>query len=82
MVKKLNKNRWLWEFSKRVVLICTALFVIGDVYSMGVMLLYENFDSLPTFIDCNTQILRDCVFAYMVKSGLENIFKIRGGYGE
>ena len=82
MEKKLNKKRWLWEFSKRVVLICTALFVIGDIFSMVVMVRYYNFESLPTFIQCNTEILKDCVFAYMVKSGLETIFRIKGGSEE
>lgn len=82
MVRRTNKTRWLWEFSKRVVLICMALFILGDVYAMTVMVLSGNYDSLGSFIESNTSILRDCVFAYMIKSGLENIFKIRRGGDE
>lgn len=72
-----KKQSWLWEFSKRLVLICSVLYVIGFFYSCIVMWMYHDFSYLGTFIEQSSDILKTCVFGYFVKAGIENVMKIR-----
>lgn len=72
-----KKQSWLWEFSKRLVLICSALYVFGFFYSCIVMWKYNDFSYLGTFIEQSSDILKTCVFGYFVKAGIENVMKIR-----
>jgi hypothetical protein len=67
---------WVWEFSKKAVLICFLFYVIVQVYSMTVMLVYTDFTYLGDLITETGNIVRDCVFAYLIKAGLENVGKI------
>jgi hypothetical protein len=67
---------WVWEFSKKAVLICFLFYIIVQVYSMTVMLVYTDFTYLGDLITETGSIVRDCVFAYLVKAGLENVGKI------
>lgn len=77
--KKANNSlSWVWEFSKRLVLICSALYVFGFFYSCVVMWKFFDFSYLGTFIEQSSDILRTCVFGYFIKAGLENVFKIWG----
>lgn len=71
-----NSLFWVWEFSKKAVLICFAFYVIVQVYSMVVMLRFYDFTYLGELINQTGTITRDCVFAYLIKAGLENIGKI------
>lgn len=67
---------WVWEFSKKAVLICFMFYVAVQVYSMSVMWLTQDFTSLPNLIDRTAELTERCVFAYLIKAGLENIGKI------
>ena len=67
---------WVWEFSKKAVLICFVFYVIVQVYAMVVMLKFCDFAYLGELIGQTGEITRDCVFAYLIKAGLENIGKI------
>lgn len=67
---------WVWEFSKKAVLICFAFYVIVQIYAMFVMFRFFDFTYLGELISQTGQITRDCVFAYLIKAGLENIGKI------
>lgn len=67
---------WVWEFSKKAVLICFAFYVIVQVYSMATMLVFQDFTYLGELINQTGEILQNCVFAYLIKAGLENIGKI------
>lgn len=67
---------WIWEFSKRMVLVCSCLYVIGFFYSCAVMLASRDYTCLGTFISESSDILRTCVFGYFVKAGVENVTKI------
>lgn len=79
------RNKWkqsndtlvrVWEFSKKLVLICSALYVFSFFYSCVVMWKFFDFTYLGTFIEQASDILRTCVFGYFVKAGIENVFKI------
>lgn len=67
---------WVWEFSKKAVLICTAIYVAAQLYAMAAMWYFQDFTYLGTLIEQTSDILRGCVFGYLIKAGLENIVKI------
>lgn len=71
-----NSLLWVWEFSKKAVLICFLFYIIVQVYSMIVMVKYYDFTYLGTLIDKTGEITQNCVFAYLIKAGLENVGKI------
>lgn len=71
-----NSLLWVWEFSKKSVLICFGFYVIVQIYAMAVMEIHCDFSYLGSLIEQTGQITRDCVFAYLLKAGLENVGKI------
>jgi hypothetical protein len=77
-IKKQNSDGliWVWEFSKKLVLICSVLYVFSFFYSCIVMWKFLDFSCLGTFIEQASDILRTCVFGYFVKAGVENVVKI------
>lgn len=74
--KSSNSLLWVWEFSKKAVLICFLLYVTVQLYSMSVMVYYQDFSCLGELIGRTAEITQNCVFAYLIKAGLENIGKI------
>lgn len=76
-----HRLKWLWEFSKRAVVLCTAFYAAGFAYAMLAMWLHGDFQWLGTFIEQTADVLKVCVFGYLVKAGVENIFKIRSNGG-
>jgi len=72
-----DKKKWLWEFSKKLVVACSLSYFIVLIVALIGMYISEDFSSLSTLIEQNTHMLEVCVFGYFVKAGLENIFKIR-----
>lgn len=75
-MKRRSRRNWLWEFSKRLVIICSALYVFGFFYACIIMWFYRDFTYLGTFIEQSSDILKTCVFGYFIKAGVENAFKI------
>ena len=67
---------WIWEFSKKLVVICSAIYIISFVYSCWVMVRFCDLSYLGTFISESSDILKTCVFGYFVKAGVENAVKI------
>lgn len=67
---------WVWEFSKKAVLICFIFYVIVQIYSMSVMVKYCDFSYLGELINQTGEIVQNCVFAYLIKAGIENVGKI------
>ena len=64
---------WVWEFSKKAVLICFLFYIVTQIYAMVVMVQFMDFSYLGSLIDSTKELTRDCVFAYLIKAGLENI---------
>lgn len=75
--KKQSKKDWLWEFSKKLVRICSNIYVLVILYSLVIMAISQDYSALPTLITETANILNYCVFGYMVKAGVENVFKIK-----
>lgn len=67
---------WVWEFSKKAILICFIFYVIVQIYAMVVMIWFGDFSYLGDLINKTGEIVENCVFAYLIKSGIENIPKI------
>lgn len=70
---------WVMEFSKKVVVLCVLLHVAAFLYSAVAMWYFADTSTLPTIISESSEVLRSCVFGYMVKAGIENWQKIRHG---
>lgn len=72
----MNKQKWLWEFSKRLVVMCVVIYAIVQLYSMVTMVVSGDYSALPILIEKNTEVMVTCVFGYCVKAGAENVIKI------
>ena len=71
----MNKGKWLWEFSKRLVVMCVVLYAIVQLYSMVVMVVSGDFSALTILVEQITDVLKTCVFGYFVKAGAENVIR-------
>lgn len=71
----MNKSKWLWEFSKRLVVMCVVLYAIVQLYSMVVMVVSSDFSALTILVEQITDVLKTCVFGYFVKAGAENVIR-------
>jgi hypothetical protein len=71
-----SKTEWVWEFSKRMVLLLASVYFIVVFYASAIMAKTGNLDALGQLIQDNAEILKVCVFGYFLKAGVENAFKI------
>ena len=71
----MNKQKWLWEFSKRLVVMCVVIYAIVQLYSMVVMTVSGEYSALPTLNEQITDVMKTCVFGYFVKAGAENVIR-------
>lgn len=71
----MNKGKWLWEFSKRLVVMCVVLYAVIQVYSMAVMVVSRDFSALSILNEQVTDVMKTCVFGYFVKAGAENVIE-------
>jgi hypothetical protein len=77
-----EKNKWLWEFSKKVVVWCTVLYFIGNIVAMVAMFVMSDLSALGNLLDNLTHVMTGCVFGYFCKSGVENALKIKSNSKE
>lgn len=76
--RRSDPAKWVWEFSKRLVFVCSVLYIFGFFYACIAMWKFFDFTYLGTFIEQSSDILKTCVFGYFVKAGIENVYKIKG----
>lgn len=67
---------WVWEFSKKAVIACFIFYIIVQIYSMIVMIVFNDITHLGEISGQITELTKDCVFGYFIKAGVENVFKI------
>lgn len=79
--KRQGMASWILEFSKKVVVLCVLLHAAVFLYSAVVMWRMFDISALPTIVAESSEVLRTCVFGYMVKAGMENWQKIRNNKG-
>lgn len=72
-----TKRKWLWEFSKKIVVTVTVVFVAVYLFSCILLCLYPDSTALQSVIDNISDIFKVTVVSYAVKAGFENIFKIK-----
>lgn len=71
------KRKWLWEFSKKIVVTVTIIFVAVFLFSCILLCIYPDSTALQSVIDNISDIFKVTVVSYAVKAGFENVFKIR-----
>lgn len=72
-----QKRKWLWEFSKKIVVTVTIIFVAVFLFSCILLCIYPDSTALQSVIDNISDIFKVTVVSYAVKAGFENVFKIR-----
>lgn len=77
MTRKKTKKTWLWEFSKRIVVAVALIYVIAIIYSEVFMFFYPDSTAINGFVTDISDVFKYTVISYAVKSGFENVCKIR-----
>lgn len=71
------KKKWLWEFSKRIVVLVAIAFFIVLIYTMVFLILNPDSTAIQFLLDNVSSIFKATVISYAVKAGFENVFKIK-----
>ena len=71
------KKKWLWEFSKRIVVLVAVAFFIVLIYTMVFLVLNPDSTAIQFLLDNVSGIFKATVISYAVKAGFENVFKIK-----
>lgn len=74
-----QKRNWLWEFSKKIVVTVTVIFIAVYLFSMVLMVFYPDSTSVGILIESVTKVFIFTVVSYAVKAGFENVNKIKKG---
>lgn len=81
-----TKKRWLWEFSKRIVVTVTIIFVAVFLFSCILLSFYPDSTALQSLVDNISDVFKVTVVSYAVKAGVENSIAIskhyKDDYGE
>ena len=72
-----SKKTWLWEFSKRIVVTVTIIFVTVFLFSCILLCFYPDSTAIQSVIDNISDVFKVTVVSYAVKAGFENITKIK-----
>ena len=72
-----TKKVWLWEFSKRLVVAVTIIYVIAIIYSEVFMFFFPDSTAINGFVTDISDVFKYTVISYAVKAGFENVTKIR-----
>ena len=71
-----KKRQWLWEFSKRIVVLVAIAFFIVLIYSMVFMFFNPDSTAINGIFTDMSNIFKATVISYAVKAGFENVIKI------
>lgn len=77
MKKTKTKRQWLWEFSKRIVVTVTIIFVLVFFYACILAWRCPDSAAVQTLAETSTQLFEVTVISYAVKAGFENVTKIK-----
>ena len=72
-----EKRKWLWEFSKKIVVTVTILFVAIFTFGCILLVFYPDSTAIQSVLDNITNVFIVTVVSYAVKAGFENVTKIR-----
>lgn len=74
--KKITPKVWIWEFSKRILLVLTVLYCVERIYAMVMMAVAGNMDYITVFLETGKEVFKAGVIFYALKAGIENTLKI------
>ena len=70
------KRRWLWEFSKRIVVVTAAAFFVVLILCIIHSFVFPESVATDRLLDNMTDVFKAVVVTYGVKAGFENVWKI------
>lgn len=77
MGKKMNRRQWLWEFSKKIVVLVAVVYAAALLHDRIFLWFYPDSTALPMLSEQMGDVFKVTVVAYAVKAGYENVVKIR-----
>ena len=82
MGKKMNRRQWLWEFSKKIVVLVAVVYAAALLHDRIFLWFFPDSTSLPMLSEQTSEVFKATVICYAVKAGFENVTKIRKHYME
>lgn len=73
----IRKRQWLWEFSKKIVVLVAIVFFIDLIYSRIFLIFNPDSTAITELTNQMTDIFKITVVSYAVKAGFENVIKIK-----
>lgn len=77
-----NKKQWLWEFSKKIVVLVAIAFFIVLLYTLVFLIINPDSTAIQFLLDNVSDIFKVTVVSYAIKAGFENVIKIHKDDGE
>ena len=77
-----KKVEWLWEFSKKIFVTVTIIFVAVFLFACIFLCFYPDSTAIICVIENISDIFKTTVISYAVKAGVENALKIYKHYRE
>lgn len=72
-----KKRQWLWEFSKRIVILIAIAFFIDLIYSRIFLIFNPDSTTITELFSQMSSLFKVTVISYAVKAGFENVTKIK-----
>ena len=77
-----SKKQWLWEFSKKIVVLVAIAFFIVLIYTLIFLIINPDSTGIQFLLDNMSDIFKVTVVSYAIKAGFENVVKIHKDDGE
>ena len=77
-----TKKQWLWEFSKKIVVLVAIAFFIVLIYTLIFLIINPDSTGIQFLLDNMSDIFKVTVVSYAIKAGFENVVKIHKDDGE
>lgn len=74
--RKLSDKRWMMEFSKKILVALSICYIWMLLYAAFVMFYTKDISMLNVYIEQTTMVFSLGVVSYLLKSAIENVFKI------
>jgi hypothetical protein len=70
------RRGWLWEFSKRIVVVTATAFFVVLILVIVHAFVFPESAATDRILDNMTDVFKAVVVTYGVKAGFENVWKI------
>ena len=72
-----KKRQWLWEFSKKIVVLIAIAFFIALIYTLIFLIFNPDSSAINGIFTDMKDIFKWTVICYAIKAGFENVTKIK-----